>query len=63
MIGSNMKITLWLLSFLFLIGAALTGIGASIGVLTPEWFALCLFCIAGMFSAAEYADTIGDNNA
>ena len=60
MIGSDMKITLWLLAFLFLIGAALTGIGASIGVLAPDWFALCLFCIAGMFSAAEWADSIVD---
>ena len=50
-----MKITLWFMAFLFLIGAALAGIGASIGVLDTEWFALCLFCIAGMFSAAEYA--------
>lgn len=51
-----MKITLWVLSFLFLIGATLTGIGASIGVLAPEWIAVCLFCVAGVFSAAEYAD-------
>lgn len=58
MIGSDMKITLWLLSFLFLIGATLAGIGASIGVLAPEWIAVCLFCVAGMFSSAEYADTI-----
>lgn len=54
-----MKAFLWTLSFLFLIGAALTGIGASIGALTPDWIAVCLFCVAGMFSAAEWADTWG----
>ena len=50
------QVALWVLSFLFLIGAALTGIGASIGAIAPEWFALCILCIAGMFSSAEYAD-------
>ena len=57
-----MKITLWLVAFVFLIGAALTGIGASIGVLAPDWFALCLFCVAGMFSAAEWADKWENDN-
>ena len=51
-----MKITLWTISFLCLVIAAIIGIGASIGALDSEWFAVCLFCIAGMFSAAEYAD-------
>lgn len=53
-----MKITLWSISFLCLVVAAVTGIGASIGALQTEWFAVCLFCIAGCFSAAEYADTM-----
>ena len=56
--STRMKITLWALSFVFLVVATITGIGASIGALQAEWFAVCLFCIAGMFSAAEYADTI-----
>ena len=51
-----MKIILWSISFLCLVIAAITGIGASIGALQAEWFAVCLFCVAGMFSAAEYAD-------
>ena len=55
-----MKIILWSISFLCLVIAAITGIGASIGALQTEWFAVCVFCIAGMFSSAEYADTIND---
>ena len=51
-----MKITLWALSFVLLLGASITGIGAGIGVLPVEWFTVCLLCIAGMFSAAGYAD-------
>ena len=51
-----MKIILWAVSFLCLVIAAITGIGASIGALQTEWFAESVFCIAGMFSAAEYAD-------
>ena len=51
-----MKIILWSVSFLCLVVAALTGIGASIGALQAEWLAVSVFCIAGMFSAAEYAD-------
>lgn len=58
-----MKIVLWLVAFLFLIGATLAGIGASVGVLDSKWFALCLFCIAGMFSAAEWADNWENDNA
>jgi hypothetical protein len=52
-----MTIILWTISFLCLVVAAVTGIGASIGALQAEWFAVCLFCVAGCFSAAEYADT------
>lgn len=55
-----MKIILWSISFLCLVIAAITGVGASIGVLQTEWFAVSLFCIAGMFSAAEYADKVGE---
>ena len=55
-----MKIILWSVSFLCLVIAAVTGIGASIGALQAEWFAVCLFCIAGMFSSAEYADKYKD---
>ncbi len=51
-----MKIALWALSFVLLLGASITGIGASIGAIGIEWFAVSVFCIAGMFSAAEYAD-------
>ena len=51
-----MKIILWSISFLCLVIAAITGVGASIGALQTEWFAVSVFCIAGMFSAAEYAD-------
>ena len=51
-----MNITLWTISFLCLIIAAVTGIGASIGALQAEWFAVTVFCIAGCASAAEYAD-------
>ncbi len=56
-----MKIILWSVSFLCLVVASVTGIGASIGALEPEWFAVCLFCVAGMFSAAEYADKAGED--
>jgi hypothetical protein len=56
----TMKIALWLLSFLFLIGAALAGIGASIGLLAPSWIAACMLCIAGCATSAEYADRIGE---
>ena len=51
-----MKITLWALSFVLLLVASITGIGAGIGAIGIEWFAVCLFCIAGMFSAAGAAD-------
>ena len=51
-----MKIALWALSFVFLAVSAAIGIGASIGVLPVEWFTVCLLCIAGIFSAAGYAD-------
>ena len=56
-----MKIILWSVSFLCLVVASVTGIGASIGALQTEWFAVSVFCVAGMFSAAEYADSIGEN--
>ena len=56
-----MKIILWSVSFLCLVVASVTGIGASIGALQAEWFAASVFCIAGMFSAAEYADTAGED--
>ena len=52
-----MKIALWALSFVLLLGASITGIGASIGALDTGWFAVCVFCIAGMFSAAGHADS------
>ena len=55
-----MKIILWTISFLCLVVATVIGIGASIGALRAEWFAVSLFCIAGMFSAAEYADKMED---
>ena len=55
-----MKIILWSVSFLCLVIAAITGIEASIGALQAEWFAVCLFCVAGCFSAAEYADKMED---
>ena len=51
-----MKITLWALSFVLLLGASITGIGAGIGAIGVEWLTVCLLCIAGMFSAAGYAD-------
>ncbi len=51
-----MKITLWALSFALLLGASITGIGAGIGAIGIEWFAVCLLCVAGMFSAAGAAD-------
>ena len=52
-----MKIALWALSFVLLLVASITGIGASIGTIGIEWFAVCFLCVAGMFGAAEYADT------
>ena len=55
-----MKIILWSISFMCLVIAAITGVGASIGALQTEWFAVSVFCIAGMFSAAEYADKAGE---
>ena len=55
-----MKIILWSVSFACLVVAAMTGIGASIGALQAEWFAVTVFCVAGMFSAAEWADTAGE---
>lgn len=55
-----MKITLWAISFLCLVVAAVTGIGASIGALQPWWFAVTVLCIAGCASAAEYADKAGE---
>lgn len=54
-----MKIILWSVSFLCLVVASVTGIGASIGALQTEWFAVSVFCVAGCASAAEYADKIG----
>lgn len=51
-----MKVILWSVSFLCLVVAAITGTGVSIGALQAEWFAVTMFCVAGMFSAAEYAD-------
>lgn len=51
-----MKIALWVLSFLFLIIGTITGIGASIGALDMEWYAVSVFSIGMMFSCAEYAD-------
>lgn len=58
-----MHIFLWFLSFVFMVVAAVIGIGASIGALQTEWFAVCLFCIAGCASAAEYADKRENENA
>ena len=55
-----MTITLWSVSFLCLVVAAVTGIGASIGALQTEWFAVTVFCVAGCASAAEYADKAGE---
>ena len=55
-----MTIIPWAVSFLCLVIAAVTGTGASIGALQAEWFAVSVFCIAGMFSAAEWADSIAD---
>lgn len=55
-----MKIALWAVSFLCLVIAAITGVGASIGALQAEWVAVSVFCIAGCFSAAEYADKAGE---
>lgn len=51
-----MKIFLWALSFAFLCTAAVTGTLASIGAISSEWFAVCLFSVAGMASAAEFAE-------
>lgn len=51
-----MKIFLWFLSFLCLVIATVVGIGATIGILDTEWYAVCGLSIACMFSAAEYAD-------
>lgn len=56
-----MTIILWSVSFVCLVVAAVTGVGASIGALQAEWFAVTMFCIAGMFSAAEYADRAGQD--
>ncbi len=56
-----MKIILWSVSFLCLVVASVTGIGASIGALQTEWLAVTMFCVAGMFSAAEYADKAGED--
>lgn len=53
------QVALWALSFVLLTVGAIIGIGASIGVIAPEWFTLCILCIAGMFSSAEYADKCG----
>lgn len=51
-----MKYILWALSFAFLCIAAVTGVLSSIGAIDTSWFAVCIFSIAGMFSAAEFAD-------
>ena len=56
-----MKIILWSISFLCLVVASVTGIGASIGALQTEWFAVSVFCVAGCASAAEYADKAGED--
>ncbi len=53
-----MKIALWALSFVLLLVASITGIGAGIGAIGIEWFVVGLFCIAGMFITAEYVDTM-----
>lgn len=55
-----MKITLWVLSFLFLIIGTITGIGASIGALDMEWYAVAVFSIGMMFSCAIWTDSIGE---
>lgn len=51
-----MKYFLWFLSFAFLCIAAVTAVLSSIGAIDTSWFAVCIFSVAGMFSAAEYAD-------
>jgi len=51
-----MKYFLWALSFALLCIAAVTGVLSSIGAIDASWFAVCIFSIAGMFSAAEFAD-------
>lgn len=56
-----MHIFLWFLSFIFMVVAAVVGVGASIGALEAEWFAVTVLCIAGMFSAAEWADSLREN--
>ena len=55
-----LQIILWLLSFFFLVGACLSGIGASIGLLSMDYYALCLFCVGMMFSCASWADNINE---
>lgn len=54
---SAMRAFLWLLSFAFLCTAAVTGVLSSIGAIDTSWFAVCIFSVAGMFSAAEFADS------
>jgi len=55
-----MQIILWLFSFFFLVVATLSGIGASIGLLSMDYYCLCVLCVGMMFSCAHWADTIDD---
>lgn len=57
---NKMQIILWIFSFFFLVVATLSGIGASIGLLEMDYYALCVFCAVMMFSCASWADSIGD---
>lgn len=57
---NKMQIILWLFSFFFLVIATLSGIGASIGLLSMDYYALCVFSAVMMFSCASWADSIGD---
>lgn len=51
-----MKSLCWFIAFVCLCVAAITGLGVGIGALQAKWFCVTIVSIAGMFSAAEYAN-------
>ncbi len=55
MVNKFMKSLCWLIAFICLIIAGITGLGVGIHALQAEWFCVTIMAVAAMFSAAEYA--------
>jgi len=51
-----LKYLLWFVAFLCLVTAAITATFASIGAISPDWYAVTILCIALMLACIEILD-------